>query len=73
MQNGTIYDGLTMWKNNLDKKFEGVEECYVCYTVIHQETCQLPKLTCKTCKKKFHGPCLVRLLQAAFFFSDLTK
>nr|NP_730427.1 listerin E3 ubiquitin protein ligase 1 [Drosophila melanogaster]Q9VW09.2 RecName: Full=E3 ubiquitin-protein ligase listerin; AltName: Full=Listerin E3 ubiquitin protein ligase 1; AltName: Full=RING-type E3 ubiquitin transferase listerin [Drosophila melanogaster]AAF49146.2 listerin E3 ubiquitin protein ligase 1 [Drosophila melanogaster] len=59
-QNGTIYDGLTMWKNNLDKKFEGVEECYVCYTVIHQETCQLPKLTCKTCKKKFHGPCLYK-------------
>ncbi|KAH8303692.1 hypothetical protein KR018_011703 [Drosophila ironensis] len=59
-QNGTIYDGLTMWKNNLDKKFEGVEECYVCYTVIHQDTCQLPKLTCKTCKKKFHGPCLYK-------------
>ncbi|XP_017135075.1 E3 ubiquitin-protein ligase listerin [Drosophila miranda] len=59
-QNGTIYDGLTMWKNNLDKKFEGVEECYVCYTVIHQDTCQLPKLTCKTCKKKFHAPCLYK-------------
>ncbi|XP_016959436.2 E3 ubiquitin-protein ligase listerin [Drosophila biarmipes] len=59
-QNGTIYDGLSMWKNNLDKKFEGVEECYVCYTVIHQDTCQLPKLTCKTCKKKFHGPCLYK-------------
>ncbi|EDV97987.1 E3 ubiquitin-protein ligase listerin [Drosophila grimshawi] len=59
-QNGTIYDGLTLWKNNLDKKFEGVEECYVCYTVIHQDTCQLPKLTCKTCKKKFHGPCLYK-------------
>ncbi|KAH8258638.1 hypothetical protein KR038_003248 [Drosophila bunnanda] len=59
-QNGTIYDGLTMWKNNLEKKFEGVEECYVCYTVIHQDTCQLPKLTCKTCKKKFHGPCLYK-------------
>ncbi|EDW69877.1 E3 ubiquitin-protein ligase listerin [Drosophila virilis] len=59
-QNGTINDGLTLWKNNLDKKFEGVEECYVCYTVIHQDTCQLPKLTCKTCKKKFHGPCLYK-------------
>ncbi|XP_011292059.2 E3 ubiquitin-protein ligase listerin [Musca domestica] len=59
-QNGTIFDGLALWKNNLDKKFEGVEECYVCYTVIHQDTCQLPKLTCKTCKKKFHGPCLYK-------------
>uniref|UniRef100_A0A0A1X441 E3 ubiquitin-protein ligase listerin n=1 Tax=Zeugodacus cucurbitae TaxID=28588 RepID=A0A0A1X441_ZEUCU len=59
-QNGTIIDGLALWKNNLDKKFEGVEECYVCYTVINQDTYQLPKLTCKTCKKKFHGSCLYK-------------
>ncbi|XP_053675958.1 E3 ubiquitin-protein ligase listerin [Anopheles nili] len=59
-QNGSIYDGLSLWKRNLDRKFEGVEECYVCYSVIHQDTCQLPKLSCKTCKKKFHGPCLYR-------------
>lgn len=58
-QNGSISDGLSLWKRNLDRKFEGVEECYVCYSVIHQETFQLPKLTCKTCKKKFHGQCLV--------------
>ncbi|XP_063699534.1 E3 ubiquitin-protein ligase listerin [Culicoides brevitarsis] len=59
-QNGSIFDGLTLWKKNLDRKFEGVEECYICYAVIHQDTCQLPKLTCKTCKKKFHGPCLYK-------------
>lgn len=58
-QNGSIWDGLVLWKRNLDRKFEGVEECYVCYSVIHQDTCQLPKLSCKTCKKKFHGTCLV--------------
>lgn len=60
-QNGSIGEVLMLWKRNLDRKFEGVEECYVCYSVIHQETCQLPKLTCKTCKKKFHGQCLVSL------------
>lgn len=59
-QNGSVWDGLSLWKRNLDRKFEGVEECYVCYSVIHQDTCQLPKLSCKTCKKKFHGPCLYR-------------
>lgn len=59
-QNGTIWNGLSLWKRNLDKKFEGVEECYVCYSVIHQDTYQLPKLTCKTCKKRFHSPCLYR-------------
>lgn len=60
-RNGSIADGLSMWKRNLDRKFEGVEECYVCYSVIHQETYQLPKLKCKTCKKKFHGQCLVSI------------
>lgn len=54
-QNGRLYDGISLWKRNLDRKYEGVEECYVCYSVINQETCQLPRLTCKTCKKKFHS------------------
>lgn len=58
-QNGSISDGLLLWKRNLDRKFEGVQECYVCYSVIHQDTCQLPKLSCRKCKNKFHGPCLV--------------
>ncbi|CAO1404688.1 unnamed protein product [Diamesa hyperborea] len=58
--NGRLFDGIAMWKKNLDRKFEGVEECFVCYSVIHQDNFQLPRLTCKTCRKKFHGPCLYR-------------
>jgi len=53
-QNGRLYDGIFIWKRNLDGKYDGVEECYVCYSVIHQENLQLPRNTCKTCKKKFH-------------------
>lgn len=59
-QNGRLYDGISLWKRNLDRKYEGVEECYVCYSVINQETASLPRLTCKTCKKKFHNTCLYR-------------
>lgn len=59
-QNGSIWDGLSLWKRNLDRKFDGVEECYVCYSVIHQETCQLPTKSCQTCKKRFHGQCLYK-------------
>lgn len=59
-QNGSISDGLSLWKRNLDRKFEGVQECYVCYAVIHQDTYQLPKLSCRKCKNKFHGPCLYK-------------
>ncbi|KAL9699399.1 hypothetical protein quinque_002840 [Culex quinquefasciatus] len=28
-QNGSIWDGLSLWKRNLDRKFEGVEECFM--------------------------------------------
>uniref|UniRef100_A0A6M2DZX6 E3 ubiquitin-protein ligase listerin n=1 Tax=Xenopsylla cheopis TaxID=163159 RepID=A0A6M2DZX6_XENCH len=59
-QNGNIWDGLTQWKSNLDKRFDGVEECYVCYSVVHASTHQLPKSTCKTCRKKFHSQCLYK-------------
>lgn len=70
-QNGRLYDGISLWKRNLDRKYEGVEECYVCYSVINQETCQLPRLTCKTCKKKFHSKFKVQtrfLSQPEFIF-----
>lgn len=30
-QNGSIWDGLVLWKSSLDKRFEGVEECYICF------------------------------------------
>lgn len=60
LQNGSIWDGLTLWKNNLDKRFSGVEECYICFSIVHATTNQIPKLSCHTCRKKFHTPCLVR-------------
>ena len=54
-----MLDGLALWKRNVDKKFAGVEECMVCFSVIHPSNYQLPKLQCKVCKKKFHSACLV--------------
>ncbi|KAF4521588.1 hypothetical protein B566_EDAN001308 [Ephemera danica] len=59
-QNGSIWDGLMLWKRNLDTKFEGVEECYICYSVLHGSSYQIPKLSCHTCHKKFHSICLYR-------------
>ena len=54
------------WKSNVDKAFEGVEECYICFSVIHGSNYQLPKQSCKTCHKKFHPLCLVGLIEAIF-------
>lgn len=59
-QNGSVWDGLLMWKRNLDKKFAGVEECYICFSIFHISTYQLPKLSCHTCRKKFHTRCLYK-------------
>ena len=47
-------------ENNLDKEFEGIEECPICYYIVHSSTKELPKLPCKTCKHKFHCSCIHR-------------
>lgn len=59
-QNGTIVDGLLLWKKNVDKQFDGVEECMVCFSIIHGTNYSLPSISCKTCKKKFHAACLYK-------------
>ncbi|CAG9822593.1 unnamed protein product [Phaedon cochleariae] len=65
-QNGRIWDGLSLWNNNLDKKFDGVEECYICFAVLHPGTYQMPKLSCQTCKKKFHSACLYKWFRTSY-------
>ena len=32
-QNGSIMDALLLWKRNVDKRTEGVDECTICYSV----------------------------------------
>lgn len=59
VQNGSIMEGLALWKNNVDKRFEGIEDCMICFSVIHGSNYSLPKKGCRTCKKKFHSACLV--------------
>lgn len=59
-QNGALAEAIRIWKNNFDKEFEGVEECPICYSVIHTSNHSLPRLACKTCKHKFHSACLYK-------------
>ena len=61
VQNGSLLDGILLWKSNLDKHFAGVDDCMICFSVIHSSNYSLPKMVCRTCKKKFHNACLVRL------------
>ncbi|XP_057789666.1 E3 ubiquitin-protein ligase listerin [Salvia miltiorrhiza] len=59
-QNGALAEAIRIWKSNFDKEFEGVEECPICYSVIHTVSHSLPRLACKTCKHKFHSACLYK-------------
>lgn len=59
-QNGALAEAIRIWKSNFDKEFEGVEECPICYSVIHTVNHSLPRLACKTCKHKFHSACLYK-------------
>lgn len=58
-QNGSILDGVMLWKKNLDKMFEGKEECMICFYILHGSTLELPEKQCKSCRKRYHNRCLV--------------
>ncbi|CAD5117342.1 DgyrCDS6126 [Dimorphilus gyrociliatus] len=60
LQNGTLLESLLIWKNNVKKLFDDVEECTICFSVLHPTNYQLPKLQCSTCRKKFHPGCLYK-------------
>ncbi|KAK1632618.1 hypothetical protein QYE76_006933 [Lolium multiflorum] len=59
-QNGAIAEAIRTWKSNFDKEFEGIEECPICYSILHTSNHSLPRLACKTCRHKFHGACLYK-------------
>uniref|UniRef100_A0A7S3Q3Y5 E3 ubiquitin-protein ligase listerin n=1 Tax=Chaetoceros debilis TaxID=122233 RepID=A0A7S3Q3Y5_9STRA len=59
-QDGSILDALLLWKQNVDKEFDGVEPCPVCYSVLCPKTHAMPNLECKTCNNRFHSSCLYK-------------
>lgn len=56
-QNNSIASAILLWKQNIDKEFEGIEECAICYDIVNAVK-QLPRMVCKTCRKKFHAACI---------------
>eukprot|EP00529_Nitzschia_sp_RCC80_P008151 CAMPEP_0113484582 /NCGR_PEP_ID=MMETSP0014_2-20120614/24035_1 /TAXON_ID=2857 /ORGANISM="Nitzschia sp." /LENGTH=1173 /DNA_ID=CAMNT_0000378187 /DNA_START=24 /DNA_END=3545 /DNA_ORIENTATION=- /assembly_acc=CAM_ASM_000159 len=57
-QGGTLKEALLFWKDNVDKEFEGVEPCPVCYNVLHVQNHKQPNIECRTCSNRFHFLCL---------------
>lgn len=64
-QNCTLADAVLLWKRNIDKEFEGHEECLICFSIIQPSNAQLPRLSCRTCRKKFHGQCLYKWFKSS--------
>lgn len=59
-RDGSLAEAVGVWKRTLDKCFQGVDECPVCYSVLHLKTAALPEMPCKTCKNLFHADCLFK-------------
>ncbi|CAI2381223.1 unnamed protein product [Moneuplotes crassus] len=57
-QNGDFISGILLWKSNIEKEIEGVEDCLICYSTVHVIDKSLPKLACKNCENKFHAHCI---------------
>lgn len=64
-QGGSLSDALLLWKENVDKEFEGIEPCPVCYSVLHVKTHKLPEMQCKTCQNRFHFDCLTQWFRSS--------
>lgn len=59
-KDGTLAEAVELWRRNLDKTFQGAEECPICFSVLHLMTATLPRMQCRTCKNLFHSECLCK-------------
>jgi hypothetical protein len=50
-------DVIGIWKRNIDRRFEGVEECPICYLVVHATYKSLPKLVRHRLGRKEEADC----------------
>lgn len=57
-QDGSVLGAVELWKKNVDKQFEGIEPCPICYSILQPKIMALPSLECQTCHNKFHSDCL---------------
>jgi hypothetical protein len=58
-------DALEKWQLNVEKYFDGIEDCSICYSVIGVLDRSVPSKQCKTCKNKFHGACLYKWIKTS--------
>lgn len=62
---GNLIEVIKKWQSNALKLFQGLEECAVCYSVLHPSDKSLPGPACKQCKHKFHATCLYKWFKSS--------
>ena len=60
VQDSSLLAAVLLWRDSLQRHFEGVECCPICYAVFHAVNNALPSLPCKTCRNKYHSSCLYK-------------
>ncbi|GAO16805.1 uncharacterized protein UV8b_01070 [Ustilaginoidea virens] len=64
LYNGSIIDGLQVFKNNVVAALAGKSECAICYSIISSDK-RMPDKACGTCNQLFHRTCLYRWFQSS--------
>ncbi|KAJ6447290.1 sorting nexin-41 [Purpureocillium lavendulum] len=62
--NGSIIDGLQVFKRNITGALKGQSECAICYSIISADK-RTPDKRCTTCKNLFHRTCLYKWFQSS--------
>lgn len=64
-KDASIVHALQFFKDNLDKLFEKVEPCPICFAIIHMTDRSLPSFACGRCRNKFHNTCLNQWMRSS--------
>ncbi|KAF4740480.1 hypothetical protein FOZ63_026596 [Perkinsus olseni] len=60
MTRAGMASALRIWSANVERIFDGVEPCVICYSIVSIDSNSLPNKQCRTCKNKFHSDCIYR-------------
>ena len=64
-RNASIIEAFSLWCINISQYYKGIEECPICYCVVHPERKTLPRIKCSTCKNKYHRYCIARWMKTS--------
>ena len=57
-ENSSILEVLLTWREHVERELDGIEDCFICYYLVHPTDKSLPNLPCQVCSNKFHKLCI---------------